>query len=178
MTGAEGNGVRGAQDYEADTFPLASTFTQTVLPRPPGETRLGLVDRGADELAEAACRLAETAGLHGWTPAAADDVMTTIVTLAEALGALGAEVADHLPAMEARALADVLAATAELRHPAPGPTPPTAAQAQPSPPPIRTPSRRRGLSDGWQQRADLGAQPAHRRRAGAAGQGLAGETQA
>ena len=112
------------------------------------------MDREADGLAEAACQLAETVATHGWTPAAADDALTTVVTLAEALSALGPAAHAYLDPAETETLAAVLAATADLRRQETGqPQPP----ATPTPAAVPAPApRRRGLSTQWQRRADPG----------------------
>lgn len=89
-----------------------------------------VVERRADEIAEAACELADAVSAQRWSPAAVDDAVDAIETLAEALLTARAEAAEVLVAV-----AGLRAALAP-----PGVAPP--------PPPAGRP-RRRGLGPGW-----------------------------
>lgn len=104
------------------------------------------VEQHAERAAETACHLADITGPGGWSTAAAEDVLDTIDTLAEALGGAGPELA--------QALAAVAAATGDARRllgiavDDPQPEPPaTAAVTVPA---ARRPPRRRGLGPGFQ----------------------------
>lgn len=66
------------------------------------------VEQHAETAAESACHLADTTGPECWSPAAADDALDAIDTLAGALSALGPDLA--------AALAPVTAATAHARR--------------------------------------------------------------
>lgn len=66
------------------------------------------VEQYAETAAESACHLADFTGPESWSPAAADDALDAIDTLAGALSALGPDVA--------AALATVAAATANARR--------------------------------------------------------------
>ncbi|MEU9435044.1 hypothetical protein [Streptomyces sp. NPDC048252] len=66
------------------------------------------VEHYAETAAESACHLADTAAPESWSPAAADDALDAIDTLAGALSALGPDLA--------AALAPVAAATANARR--------------------------------------------------------------
>ncbi|MGI5485068.1 hypothetical protein [Streptomyces lavendofoliae] len=75
-------------------------------------TRRGVVERAlpaveehADQAAESACRLADVVSAGGWSAVAADDALTAIETLAEALGGIGPELQDVLAAATAAASA-------------------------------------------------------------------------
>ncbi|MDV5143189.1 hypothetical protein R1T08_02405 [Streptomyces sp. SBC-4] len=115
---------------------------------------MGLVDRAgpgieeqADQVAEAACELADATAGSGWSVAAADDALVAIDTLAAALAQVDQEVAEVLAA--------VTAATATARRrfslsvepdPAPAGT-----ERVSDPRPARSPRpRRRGLGPGFQ----------------------------
>ncbi|KPI22838.1 hypothetical protein ACGFZJ_41970 [Streptomyces sp. NPDC048253] len=66
------------------------------------------VEQHAETAAESACHLADSTGPECWSPAAADDALDAIDTLAGALSALGPDLA--------AALAPVAAATAHARR--------------------------------------------------------------
>ncbi|WP_217207755.1 hypothetical protein [Streptomyces sp. AC550_RSS872] len=94
-----------------------------------------VVEQLADDVAEAACELADAVAAGEWSPAAVDDVVDAIETLAEALLSRRAEAAR------------ILVAAAGLRAAlAPPGDEPTAA-APPAPRSGRP--RRRGLGPGW-----------------------------
>ncbi|MGW5003068.1 hypothetical protein ACWEP8_36055 [Streptomyces hydrogenans] len=116
---------------------------------------MGLVDRAgpgieeqADQVAEAACELADTAAGSGWSAAAANDVLVAIDTLSAALAQIGPDVGE--------ALAAVTAATARARLrlglPADTGQEPDRATPPPGVPGPRTGRRprRRGLGPGAQ----------------------------
>ncbi|MFF9344906.1 hypothetical protein ACF1CG_34770 [Streptomyces sp. NPDC014773] len=116
---------------------------------------MGLVDRAgpgieeqADQVAEAACELADAAAGSGWSAAAADDVLVAIDTLTAALAQIAPDVGE--------ALAAVTAATtrARLRLGLPADTDqePDCAATPPGVPGPRTGRRprRRGLGPGAQ----------------------------
>ncbi|MFF9425589.1 hypothetical protein [Streptomyces sp. NPDC014746] len=91
------------------------------------------VTQHADAVADAACELADTVAAGTWNPAAVEDVIEAIETLAEALLTERAEAAR------------ILVATAGLRAVLAPPS------EQPAPPvPRARNSRRRGLGHGWQ----------------------------
>lgn len=103
------------------------------------------VDQYAEEIADNACDLADTATPEAWSAEAKDDVLEAIDTLVGALCALGPDTA--------KALAPVMAATADARRQlgladreeegaGPGP-------GAPGPRPVRR-SRRVGLGPGFQ----------------------------
>ncbi|MEV1069964.1 hypothetical protein [Streptomyces sp. NPDC050263] len=66
------------------------------------------VEHYAETAAESACHLADIAGPESWSPAAADDALDAIDTLAGALSALGPDIA--------ATLAPVTAATTRARR--------------------------------------------------------------
>ncbi|MFE6788216.1 hypothetical protein ACFVFF_38850 [Streptomyces sp. NPDC057680] len=67
------------------------------------ERALPGVEEYADQAAESACLLADVVSAGGWSEAAADDALTAIETLAEALGGIGPELQDVLAAVTAAA---------------------------------------------------------------------------
>ncbi|WP_406054794.1 hypothetical protein OG462_04900 [Streptomyces sp. NBC_01077] len=59
------------------------------------------VEEHAGQAADAACRLADVASGGGWSAAAADDALTAIDTLADAVGEIRPEIAEVLAAVKA-----------------------------------------------------------------------------
>ncbi|MFJ4343244.1 hypothetical protein [Streptomyces sp. NPDC088915] len=108
------------------------------------ERALPAVEEHADQTAESACLLADAVSAGGWSAVAADDALTAIETLAEALGGIGPELQDVLAA------ATAAASTARRRLGLPVDTEPepAAAGAVPGPRTGRRP-RRRGLGPGF-----------------------------
>ncbi|MFD4320452.1 hypothetical protein [Streptomyces sp. NPDC058548] len=92
------------------------------------------VTQHADAVADAACELADAVAAGAWNPAAVDDVIEAIETLAEALLTERAEAAR------------ILVATAGLRAAL---APPGEDRPAPAVPRARS-IRRRGLGHGWQ----------------------------
>ncbi|MDX2291690.1 hypothetical protein R6G00_05830 [Streptomyces roseofulvus] len=105
---------------------------------------LPAIEEHADQAAESACLCADAVSAGGWSTVAADDALTAIETLAEALGGIGPELQDVLAA------ATAAASTARRRMGLPVDTEPepAAAGAVPSPCTGRRP-RRRGLGHGF-----------------------------
>ncbi|MDV9192911.1 hypothetical protein R6L23_32685 [Streptomyces sp. SR27] len=101
----------------------------------------------ADQLAEAACELADAAAGSGWSAAAVDDALVTIDTLANALAQVDPEVREVLAAVTAAT------ATARRRFGLPvEPDPaPAGTERVSGPRPARRPRpRRRGRGSGFQ----------------------------
>ncbi|MFD3534168.1 hypothetical protein [Streptomyces sp. NPDC058664] len=69
------------------------------------ERALPAVEEHADQAAESACLLADAVNAGGWSAVAADDALTAIETLAEALGGIGPELQDVLAAATAASTA-------------------------------------------------------------------------
>ncbi|MFJ9026527.1 hypothetical protein ACIRPU_42280 [Streptomyces sp. NPDC102259] len=101
------------------------------------------VEHYAETAAESACHLADSTGPESWSPAAADDALDAIDTLAGALSALGPD--------SAAALAPVTAATANARRQLGLGDDQSASATAEVPDPRRSAqrSRRRGLGPGF-----------------------------
>ncbi|MFD0151135.1 hypothetical protein ACWGQ4_02385 [Streptomyces sp. NPDC055721] len=96
-----------ARDALSAPFPFALTPWPWVPGATPGVVAgMGLVNRAgpdvekqADQVAEAACELADAAAGYGWSAAAADDALVAIDTLAAALAQVDPEVREVLAAV-------------------------------------------------------------------------------
>ncbi|MDV9186824.1 hypothetical protein R6L23_00990 [Streptomyces sp. SR27] len=98
------------------------------------QTHAQTVADHADAIADAACELADVVATGTWTPAAIEDALEAVETIAEALLTERAEAAR------------ILVATAALRAALAPPGDEPAAAAVPRP----RSTRRRGLGHGWQ----------------------------
>ncbi|WP_406054780.1 hypothetical protein OG462_04860 [Streptomyces sp. NBC_01077] len=65
------------------------------------ERALSKVEEYADQAAVSACNLADEVEADGWSKAVAEDALTTVETLTEALGRIALEVREVLAAVKA-----------------------------------------------------------------------------
>ncbi|MFF5491541.1 hypothetical protein [Streptomyces virginiae] len=109
------------------------------------ERALPGVEEYADQAAESACLLADVVSGGGWSAAAADDALTAIETLAQALGGIGPEVEGVLVAVTSAT------STARRRLGLPVEVDPGLAPTAAVPAPrTRRQPQRRGLGPGFQ----------------------------
>ncbi|MFI6423390.1 hypothetical protein ACIBG6_39200 [Streptomyces sp. NPDC050842] len=112
------------------------------------ERALSKVEEYADQAAVRACNLADEVEPDGWSKAVAEDALTTIETLTEALGRIAPEVEEALVSVAAAAVAARRALGLPVDDEREMVTPPEPGALPP--PRTRRRPRRRALGSGFQ----------------------------